>query len=369
MEEELQQLKELVLQLKIDNDRLRQEQIATQSSLGAAAAVGSEQSATVAAFEAGAGSSTAAGAAVTERLVVIPRDRRCPMFNGKTGIGIAEWVEEVQAGARARHLTGVDQAFFIIDHLEGEAKSEIKYRSRAERKDPEKILAVLTELYGCTESYVTLQQAFFSRQQQEGETLQEFSLGLLALMEQVKQRAPGGIPNAEVLLRDQFAEHVLDNALRRELKQFIRRQPTATLLDTRSEAIRWEQEGLPGGSRRRSSSLPSAYGLQYGMQGRPSPTRTVLAQGSEFEGLKEMLKRQQDQLNQLTQAVASLQSSSSHNRPRRGGSVICLRCQQPGHFARECDGERAPPRSRANPIPGIRPQTAEPYPSAAPSEN
>ncbi|KAL2076367.1 hypothetical protein ACEWY4_027368 [Coilia grayii] len=349
MEEELQQLKEMVLQLKADNDRLRQEQNASQSSLGAA---------TTAAGEANVGPSAAVGVVGAERLVVIPRDRKCPMFNGKTGMGIAEWVEEVQAGARARHLTGADQAFFIFDHLEGEAKEEIRFRSSAVRKDPEKILAVLKELYGCNQSYVTLQQAFFSRQQQEGETLQEFSLGLLALMEQVKQRAPDGIPNAEVLLRDQFAEHVLDNALRRELKQFIRRQPTATLLDTRKEAIRWEQEGLPGGSRGRSFSLPSAYGLQYAMQGRPSSTHTVSSEGSEFKELKEMLKRQQDQLNQLTHTVASLQGGSSHNRPRRGGPVICLRCQQPGHFARECDGERVPSRPRANSISGMRSQAA-----------
>lgn len=38
-----------------------------------------------------------AAATVTERLVVIPREHKCPLFNGRTGIGIAELVEEVQA--------------------------------------------------------------------------------------------------------------------------------------------------------------------------------------------------------------------------------------------------------------------------------
>lgn len=160
------------------------------------------------------------------------------MFNGKTGLSIAEWTEEVQACMRARHLSAVDQALFMFDHLEGEARNEIKYRTSAERGDPVQILAILTELYGCTESYVTLQQAFFSRKQQEGKTLQEFSLVLMALMDQVKQRAPDGLLNTGVLLRDQFVEHVFDSALRRELKQLVRRQPTATLLEVRAEAIR-----------------------------------------------------------------------------------------------------------------------------------
>ena len=63
---------------------------------------------------------------------------------------------------RARHLSFSDRAFFLFDHLEGEAKEEIKHRSYADRKDPGKILSILQELYGCTESYVALQEAFFS---------------------------------------------------------------------------------------------------------------------------------------------------------------------------------------------------------------
>lgn len=171
------------------------------------------------------------------------------MPNVQTGIGITGWVEEVQACVRARHLSAADQALFIFDHLEGEAKEEIKFRSAAERGDPNKVLTILQELYGCSQPYVTLQQAFFSRHQLEGETLHVFSLALMALMAQVKQCAPDGIPNADVLLRDQFIEHVLDCSLRRELKQLVSHQPTATLFELRSEAIRWESEGLPEGAR------------------------------------------------------------------------------------------------------------------------
>lgn len=105
------------------------------------------------------------------------------MFRGRTGIGLAEWVEEVQACMRARNLS----TFFLFDHLEGEACEG----------DPAKIIAVLQELYGCSDSHVTLQEAFFSRWQQEGETLQEFSLALMSLMASVKQRPPSDMPNAE----------------------------------------------------------------------------------------------------------------------------------------------------------------------------
>lgn len=197
------------------------------------------------------------------------------MFNGRTGISIVEWKEELQVCVRARRLSARDQAYFILDHLEGEAREELRYRPRTESEDPIKILDVLNDLDRCVQSYVTLQQSFFSRRQQEGETLSEFSLALMALMERVKQSAPDGLPNADIFLRDQFVEHVRDSALRRELKQFVHRHPAASLLDVRGEAIRWEREGCPRGARERSNSLPSAYGLQYGGKGSSRPTSSV----------------------------------------------------------------------------------------------
>ena len=196
---------------------------------------------------------------------------------------------------RARHLSTFDQAFFLFDHLEGEAREEIKYRPATDRSDSTKIIAVLRELYGRSDSYVALQEAFFSRRQQEGETLQEFSLALMSLMSAVKQSAPSEMPNADVLLRDQFIENVIDGSLRRELKQLTRRQPIVSLLDARAEAMRWEREGLPGGVRGRSHSVPSMLGLQCGVQTAPSVASPP--QASELQEVKQMLKLQQEQLN------------------------------------------------------------------------
>lgn len=69
------------------------------------------------------------------------------MSRGRTGRGLAEWVEEVQA------------CIFLFDHPEGEAREEMKFRSRTERGDPAKMISVLQELYGCTDSDVALQEA------------------------------------------------------------------------------------------------------------------------------------------------------------------------------------------------------------------
>ena len=44
------------------------------------------------------------------------------------------------------------------------------------------------------------------------------------------------------------------------------------LLDVRAEEIQWEREGLPGGTRGRTHSVPSVFGVQYGVQGGPQST-------------------------------------------------------------------------------------------------
>ncbi|XP_050959763.1 uncharacterized protein LOC127161158, partial [Labeo rohita] len=282
MEDEMRELRDLVAQLKSDNERLRQEQVSVAQPGPSNVSIPAVADPPL----------VGADASAMERFVFVPRDRKCPKFSGRSGIGIDEWVEEAQACMRLRRLSTVDQAFFLVDHLEGEAREEIRYRSVNEREDPKQIIRVLRELYGCTKSYVALQESFFSRRQQEGETLVEFSLALMSLLEKVKNQSPHGIPNGEILLRDQFVEYVNDCALRRELKQLVRRQPTVTLFDVRSEALRWEREGMPGGVRGRSQSVPSAYGIQYGVQGRQHLNSSDGSAVSEMSELRDMLRKQ-----------------------------------------------------------------------------
>lgn len=107
MEGELQELRELVAQLKADNEKLRQERVCAPLLSNNGVSSVAEAPATVS-------QPMSAGATSAERFVFVPRDRRCPKFNGRAGISIDEWVEEVQACMQVPHLSIADRAFFCI---------------------------------------------------------------------------------------------------------------------------------------------------------------------------------------------------------------------------------------------------------------
>ncbi len=90
---------------------------------------------------------------------------------------------------------------------------------------------------------------------------------------------------------------------------------------------------------------------------------------SEMSELREMLKLKQQHLTQLTQSVAQLRDQPRRGRPFRNSSVICRRCQKPGHFTAECDGERAPPHSLLLPRIDTRVPEHRPSRSGSFSEN
>nr|XP_010776769.1 PREDICTED: uncharacterized protein LOC104951735 [Notothenia coriiceps] len=127
MEADLQDLMEMIAQLKADNEHLRRERAASR---GSTSADGGPSTAPQ--------PSTSRGVHTSERVLYLPRERKCPVFR--------------------------DQAYFIYDHLESEAREEIRYQP---------------------------QESFFSRKQLVGESLQEYSHALFCLMEKMVKSTPG----------------------------------------------------------------------------------------------------------------------------------------------------------------------------------
>lgn len=161
-------------------------------------------------------------------------------------------------------------------------------------------------------------------------------------MDRVIANAPYRMTNSTTLLRDQFVENVNNPNLRRELKRLVRENPNHTLLDVRSEAIKWEREGGVVEARADFHSVPTLCATQSAsLQPQvPSPDTA-----SQLAALTTLVQKQQEQLTQITQTLNMMQSTP----PRSSGpnNVICHRCQQQGHIARNCNARF---RSRPSPV-------------------
>lgn len=182
---------------------------------------------------------------------------------------------------------------FCFYLIEGEAKNEVKFRSQSSRDIPNKIFNILLETYGASQSFVSLQKLFFQRKQKEGESVREYSHALLSLMRAIMQSKPGGVPGSDILVRDQFIEHMRDGMLRRELKRYVRLNPDSSFLTVRNEAVSWVEEGeqVPA-PRTRAFSCDSRVHVVEDCAVKAGPK-------DELVEVKECLHKQQAQLDAI----------------------------------------------------------------------
>lgn len=229
----------------------------------------------------------------------VPRERKYPRFSGSSeSPPVEEWIEEVRRCLQVRHMSIGEQAHFVYDLLDGEAKLEIKLHPAPVRSEPENIFSILTETFGCSQSYIDAQQKNVQCRQREGETLHEFSHSLMSLMEVAQRKNTTAIAKPDCVLRDQFAENVRDKMLRRELKPYIRVNPDSSFLDLRREAFHWADNGEgPRPVRARAFSCDTSSRVVGAWQ---EEAQVVVAQPSnELTELKDCLRRQQAQLDTI----------------------------------------------------------------------
>ena len=125
-------------------------------------------------------------------IVYLPKEKKCSMFSGKSGtLSYYDWLDDLESSVSFNRYKGRERAAYIYDHLEGEARQEIKHSVSEIRQDPDEILHVLKETYGHPLSLTKAQKCFFDRKQKEGESLREYCHELLSLARGVN-RCKGG---------------------------------------------------------------------------------------------------------------------------------------------------------------------------------
>lgn len=296
-------------------------------------------------------SNASASAPRIDRTVYVLRERRCPKFYGDQdspdGICLEDCIEEVEACLEGHQFSNREKAIFLYDHLGVEPRSEIKHRPRREREDPHKIIDILKLLYGGKKPLVVLQQRFYERRQQEGESLRQFSHALMSLMDAVLDNDPDAVPQSEVALRDQFVERVRSGMLRHHLREVVRGKPRMTLIDIREEAIRWGED-FDGGNNSHSSQCNVTRANITAATSAQEPK-----QSPELLAITELIKNQQTQISSLAQQLQSLQSMFEQTTAKLTKERKCLRCNKQGHIARYCR-QPMPTTLRTNPNPSTQ---------------
>lgn len=113
------------------------------------------------------------------KTVYINKNRELETFSGRpvkeTDPAAEEWIED--AIHHLKTITGNDaQVEFLYAHLQGQAKDEIRIRPEQDKSSATKMLDVIRTTFQEAETVGQLQQRFYQRNQNKGETVQEYSL-------------------------------------------------------------------------------------------------------------------------------------------------------------------------------------------------
>ena len=100
--------------------------------------------------------------------VVVQRERKLRRYSGVDEPALDEWIEEARACMSTRHMEGEAAASFLVSYFDGAARSEIRCQPNDVRKDGDKIIGALEDVYGEKETANQLLRRFFFRRQMAG---------------------------------------------------------------------------------------------------------------------------------------------------------------------------------------------------------
>lgn len=276
---------------------------------------------------------------VTKETARIPKLKGVPKKDDD--IEVAEWIDDVRRHLASSRLSNQEKTDFIVQHLSGSAKWEIKFRTDLEKSTPEDILQIIQTVFGDPESVSTLQEAFWRRNQKQNESTLDYSLELLKLHSKIvkKDKHFGG----QSTLKGKFTEGVRENFLRRELRSINVQHPELEFWELRDRAIQWLGEDADASGAHKKSSCVQQTKIE-------GSTET---ESQSLTSMLDLLKKQQAQIDDLTKLVAAMKpnedrtakgenatpltSTKQSDRGRdKDGQKVCFRCRKSDHFVANC---------------------------------
>ena len=238
---------------------------------------------------------------------------------------VEEWVDDILNDLSTRDMSKKEQAVFIIDHLAGQAKREIRYRSESEKTDPNKILGILCKVFGDSNPATLSKEDFFARNQRERETLLMYSQALLYLAERMIKKDTTLEASRQTLLKGKFIEGLREDSIRRELRKIDMYDKELTFSDFRDKVIK-----LVGDDLKHKATLVRE-------------TRAQTETDGKYTSLTKMISDQQKQITELTSLFSQMAHKSQYKRGiNNKGEKVCFYCKEISHFKKDCSPWVAP---------------------------
>ena len=260
---------------------------------------------------------------------VVSSDVNVSMFNGASPF--EDFEEEIGALLRARPgLSAQQKKDLVIRNLGRDVRSELS--CQPEKGTAEELLRALKDIYGDRRPLNTLALEFYGCRQGAYETIRHYSHRLNQSFRNLQsghsRDSAGPVP--EILLRDQFISGLRSEGLRIHLIQKRIADPESTFLRVRELALQLSSEEVEESSS--CSATQAAMAAQHHSLATlpPASPAATSTPSAELKQMRELLERLTERMDRM---------ETGRGRQRRRGDMRCYRCNQPGHFAREC---RAP---------------------------
>lgn len=280
--------------------------------------------------------------------VYIKSERKLPKLAGRpvkdSDPDVEDWVTDMRD-----HIVNIptndEKIEFVLDHLTGNAKTEIRMRPSDMKKTADDILKIVEETFKIQDNLAQLRHKFYEREQTENESLETYSLSLMKLMHSINKKEGGDSSNNEKILTEKFIDGVRDYQLKRELRRFSMENPSMPFIEFRGRGLLWVDDRQPNSSK--SAASINKVSIEE--------TTPEFQSNDILEVIKkqqELLEKQQKQIDFLTQMVPRQQfhyrgrgihSDRGRSRGRgyrrslgRSNTITCYHCHEEGHKKPDC---------------------------------
>lgn len=268
------------------------------------------------------------------------RDRKVSKFN--RNVDVDEWIQNVLTYVNSKTDSEQEKVSFIFDHLDEDAKIEIRLHIDQSKATSKELLDVLKDAYGIKDTQFELQQKFFARNQLESESLTDYSHVLMKQLFDLQKLSPDTFRDSQSILKQRFGEGVRDLSLRRELKRLNRERNDLKFVDVRDQALSWVQDSEVGAT---ADSGKFDLLLQTVQQQQQQIEQLTLAVREQSQKVVEVAEnrnyrykdnRKTTKQHGHNQAQSPKQDDDATAKTDTDAEIICNYCAGPNHIAPQC---------------------------------